>query len=513
MSFDMFESVSLDKVVSIDLKEKMNSLRSGCESRFTPEYGAFLNLPDNFDNNVTNWLGIDVATDISALRTKIMDSAQKMYNGIQYEDGSSTLGLKQISEWKINKDYKEQNIKQHAGYAAEVIGTTKENLVSEKNGTGIKTYRADDRPDLFSKNDQYVDKIRVDSTGKIEKVQVKFVGKDASECLNKLTQKKFDKYFNDGKVDKIEVPKDFYDGMKQQITEKINGLKEQLDAVQKKGKVEVAKKIEAQIDRYEKIDQMLEKSTVTSDEAIEAVKHPKRYTQKLFAKDTFAESHKAGMESAAFAVAITAAVSTIDDVSKVIDGEMTAQEAFVDVAKDVGISGGLAYGTTFISTAVANTMSASSHNLIQALGKSGVPAAVISFGVQSFDSVVDYANGTIDGKQLAYDLGENAAMVGGSAAGAAIAGAVVGSVVPGAGTAVGFCAGLVGGTIGCAIASEAYASAVTFGVDHAEVFAEKAQEMANKTVEIASEVVPEKVSNIIASINSFAVENHVPIQI
>ena len=76
--------------------------------------------------------------------------------------------------------------------------------------TGVKTYRADDRPDLFQKNDQYVDKIRVDSTGNIERIQVKFVGKDAAECLSKLTSKDFDKYFNDGKVDKMEVPKDYY---------------------------------------------------------------------------------------------------------------------------------------------------------------------------------------------------------------------------------------------------------------------------------------------------------------
>ena len=512
MTFDMFEAGGLD-TVKFDLQGKMTALRSGFESSLESKYDAFMKMPDSVDGNAAHWLGIDTAdaaADLAALRTEVMSSAQQMYNGITYEDGFKTLGLKDIGDWKVNKDYKAQNIKQHSGYAAEVIGTTKENLIAEKNGTGVKTYRADDRPDLFQKNDQYVDKIRVDSKGNMERVQVKFVGKNASECLSKLASKDFDKYFNHGKVDKMEIPKDYYDGMKSLIPDKISDLEKQLQRVQENGNTEAAQKIEAQIDRYNKIDQMIEQSTVSSDEAIEAVKHPKRYTQKLFAKDTFAESHKAGLESAAVAVTITAAVSTVDNVGKVMDGEITPQEAFIDVAKDTGVAGGVAYGTVFVSTAVSQTMSASSHQLIQSLGHSGVPAAVISFGVQSYDSVIDYATGEITGKELAYDLGENAAQVGGGIAGAALAGAAVGSIVPGAGTAVGFGVGLVGGMVGCAVASEAYASAVEFGAEHVDELADKAQEMANKTVDLAKEVVPDQVGNIVASINNFAAVNNLP---
>ena len=91
-------------------------------------------------------------------------------------------------------------------------------------------------------------------------------------------------------------------------------------------------------------------------------------------------------------------------------------------------------------------------------------------------------------QELAYDLGENAAQIGGGIAGAALAGAAVGSVVPGAGTVVGFGAGLVGGMVGCAVASEAYASAVEFGAENVDALADKAQEMANKTVDIAKKL-------------------------
>ena len=381
-------------------------------------------------------------------------------------------------------------------------------------GSGITSYRADDRPDLFQKNDQYVDKIRVNSKGEIvDRVQVKFVGKNASECLSKLVSPKYDKYFNDGMVDKMEIPKDYYDEMKAMIPDKISDLEKQLERVKEDGNTEAAKGIEAKIDRLQKVDQMIEQSTVSSDEAIYATKHPKRYAAKQFMENTFAESNKAGLESAKMAATITVAVSTVDNVSKVMDGELTVEEAVIDVAKDTGAAAGIAYGTAFVSSAVSQAMSASSHELIKSLGHSGIPAAVVSFGVQSFDSVVDYANGVIDGKELAYDLGENAVEVGGSMAGAAITGAVVGSVVPGAGTVVGFAAGMVGGMVGCAVASEAYQSAVEYGVENADVLAAKAHEMADHTIEIATEVVPDKVQNIAASINKFAALNNLPFSV
>lgn len=147
-------------------------------------------------------------------------------------------------------------------------------------------------------------------------------------------------------------------------------------------------------------------------------------------------------------------------------------------------------------------MSASGHALIVSLGQSGVPEAVVSFGVHSFDSIIDYAEGVIDGKQLAYDLGENAAMFGGEIAGNAVGFAIGGPAV-----------GMVGGMVGCAVASEAYASAVEFASEHVDELADKAQEMANKTVEIAKEVIPDKVNNIISSINDFASANNLPFKI
>ena len=515
MSFEKIEFSGLDGE-AFDLNVKKEFLGSELKSRYTQDYAVFQKMPEGVDGNISRWLDIrevaEESRNLYAIRPfSVMETAKQMYNGVDVGDGTMTLGLKEIHNWKINPDYYSQNIKQHAGYTAEVIGTAKENILADYKETGMKTFRADDRPDLFQRNDQYVDKIRLNSAGEIvDRIQVKFVGKDPADCLSKLTSKKYDKYFNDGRINKMEVPKDYYREIKELIPGKVSELEEQLQHVKESGKTDAANRIEARIERYQKIDQMLEQSTVTSDEAIYATQHPKRYVSKLFMENTFAESHKAGIENAAFAATITAATSTVDNVLKVMEGDITAQEAFVDTVKDTGAAGGLAYGTAFVSTAVSQAMSGSCHKLISSLGKAGIPAAVISFGVQSFDSVNDYANGIIDEKELAYDLGENAAQIGGSIAGAALAGAAVGSIVPGAGTAVGFATGLVGGMVGCAVASEAYVSAVEFGAEHAQIIADKAQEMAAHTIEIATEVIPDQVGNIVSSVNDFVSEFKLP---
>ena len=99
MTFDMFESGGLD-TVKFDLSGKMTSLHRGFESSIGATYDAFMDIPESVDGNVAHWLGIDTAdaaADLAAIRTEVMASAQQMYNGITYEDGFKTLGLKKFS--------------------------------------------------------------------------------------------------------------------------------------------------------------------------------------------------------------------------------------------------------------------------------------------------------------------------------------------------------------------------------------------------------------------------------
>ena len=149
--------------------------------------------------------------------------------------------------------------------------------------------------------------------------------------------------------------------------------------------------------------------------------------------------------------------------------------------------------------------------MIKSAAKLGVPGVIVSFGIDSYDSVKAFTTGEIDVFELAYDLGDSAASVAGSTAGAALAGATIGSVIPGAGTAVGAIAGMgvsvVGGMVGYAIASEAYASAVEMGSEGVEILADKAQEMAASVVESANIEFPDKIEDIKTALNNFAASN------
>lgn len=491
ISFDTIEQSTFG-ALKLDISAKLSVFNESFKSSMKPENGFYQSVDVDIDHNIASWLNANSPEKITPIRQSTFAITKAMYNGVEQNE-IKTRGLRDISKMKINLDFREQNIRQQSGFAAEVISTAKENLQAKIDGSDVVTYRADDLPDLFSKNDQYVDKVRINSKGDIvERVQTKFVGGNAAENFSKLMSPNFDKYFNEGKVDKIEIPSNYYDEIKTTlIPEKVAKLERQLERVTAEGKVEVAEGIQAKLERCKKIDSMLEKSTVSSDEARYARLHPKRYAAKLFVKDVVTAGHNAGVQSGLAAATLTLAMSTVENVKGYMNGDITAQEAFIDVAKDTGTAGGIGYGTAFLGTTVARGMSSSGHTLIRSLGKANLPAAVISFGIDSYDSIIDYAHGEIDGKELAVDLGESAVGTVGAMSGAAV-GAATGSIVPVVGTVVG---GLVGGMVGYAVATGAYATAIEVAQGGTEILVDKAEgiaEFATEAYAVVSEVTVER---------------------
>ena len=222
--------------------------------------------------------------------------------------------------------------------------------------------------------------------------------------------------------------------------------------------------------------------------------------------ERFGLAHEAGLESAKFAAAITCSVSAYENISSFIDGEIDGDDMVKNIVCDTCSAGGLAYGTTFVTEVVAQSMAASSSELISAVGSSGAPAMVVSFAVQSYGDISDFAQGKIDAVELAYNLGENAAEVGGGAGGALV-GAQIGMVAGPVGAVAG---SLVGGVVGCALASEAYATAVELGSDGVDRLGELVGDMASVTMEAAAEYVPDQLENVRGALNTFFEENSLP---
>jgi len=511
MTLDTIEKSGLD-AVRYDSNNKLSALHSGFESKLTPIGGQYYKLHNNIDNNIAQWLHLEPGSQIDIdVRGGMIDAVRDMYYGTE-ANGYRTLGLQEIHNWKRSGEYRDINTKQQAGFAAEVISTTKENLIAQNKGTGIITRRADDLPELYRKNDQYVDKVRFDPKGNVlETIQTKFVGNNGEECLSKLMTKKFDKYVFDGKVDKIEIPKDFYDEIRSNklIETKRLDIEKQLSRVKELGKTDVVQNLEHKLDKLNKLDSMLEGSTVTMQEAIDGVVHPQRVTAKLFA-DEVKEAVKAGNETAIksglVSAGITLAVSTVDNVSSFIDGEITAEEMVVDIVTETAAAGAIEYGSEIISTAVSHAMSKSSSTLISKVAGTSLPAAMVSFAVESYDCVTAYAKGEIDGAELAYELGDNAASIAGAMKGSAI-GATIGSVAGPVGSVAG---ALVGGVVGAAVASEIYATAVEIGAEGVELIAEKAETLAQNTVELFEEHLPDKLDVVKTAFSDFFNENNLP---
>lgn len=526
MRIDTIEASGIN-VEKVELTSHLRTLNKGFETSTKSIDGSYQNIDSSVDYNLQKMLGIEDSAVIASLHPTIMDSTKEMLYGVE-RNGFKTMGLTDLSKWKLDptSDYYYQNLKQQSGFSAEILSTYKENLAARAQGSDLTTYRADDLPELFPRNDQYVDKVRMNSDGQIvERIQTKFVGKNGKDWLSKMMSKDFEKYLDGKHVDKLECPKDYYDDVKAAIPEKISDLEKQLERVKADGKTDVAEGIQKKIDKLNKIDEMVEQSNTTTGEAMYARLHPKSAAAKIFATETVKLSNAEGLKSGALAAGITITVSTVDNVSAYLDGEITAEEMVKDIASETAAAGALGYGTQFISTAVSQTMRASSSQLIRTVGGSCLPAAAVSFAVESYDFISDFAQGEISGSELAYDLGENATAIAGGIKGAAVGasigtkvGAVVGTVAGPAGTAVGAAVGgvtgsIVGGVVGCVIASEVYATAVEFGAEHVEQIAEKAQEFADSTIEAVKEAVPEQLDNVKTAFNNFANSINLPIHV
>ena len=224
-------------------------------------------------------------------------------------------------------------------------------------------------------------------------------------------------------------------------------------------------------------------------------------------KTETAPMRDAGREQGIEAAKITFAISTVDNVILLYDGEITVDEMVTNIAKDTGKAGLYGYGAGFISETVAVGLNATGSEMLQSIAGSNAPAAFVSFAITSHGSIIEFAQGNIDGAELAYDLGNNAVGVTGSIVGAEY-GAVVGTaIMPGAGTVVG---GVVGGMIGYSVSTGAYKTALEYGSKGADVFATKAKEIGKATIEYAEENVPEKAADIKNAINQFATNNNLP---
>lgn len=369
------------------------------------------------------------------------------YEGFDHETGIALKrGLKDISKSKVNPQYREQNLKQQAGFSAEVKETARENADRILKKDGTRKVRTDD---IGRVNDPLYDHVELDANGNVipgSGSQMKFVGKNPKECLNKLMSGKYKKY-RDANVT-MEVPSDFYDGVCQEIDKNVADLNKQVEAAKRQGKMAVAKQKQAQIDDLKRTRQNLKKSRVSQSDAMEARKNPRLST----AKDIHRLSHDAGVNAAKYGAGIGGTISGLQNAICVLQGKKSPSEAFRDTAVTTGKAAANAYVTAYGSTAAIAVMRNASQSFVRTLSRTNLPAQIVSTAVTSADTIWQWMNGKVTGTECLEEMGENGFAISSSAAYAAAGQLLIPIPVVG---------GLVGGMVGYSLASACYGELMT----------------------------------------------------
>jgi hypothetical protein len=409
------------------------------------------------------------------------------YSGNDFETGQILKrSLKGISGSKVNPEYKDNNIQQQAGFSAEVEATSRKNAEYIISGEKKRRSRTDDigkqgygNTEIGGTNDQLYDLVDIDANGKAipgSATQSKFVGNGGSHTLDKLVSNKYQKYFDNDVP--IEVPSDYYDGIREAAAQRVEKLKKQIDRLEKDGtsnKIIAAKKKQQQKLEDIRDGKSIIKSNVSSTEAIFAREHPELAT----AKDIATVSNRAGVEAAKTGAIIAGGMSLIRNIVDVVKGDKEPDEAVLDVLKDTAGGVALSYGTTFAGSALAGAMKNAGEMVvengvkvlkpnipIQALGKTNLPGTIVTVALEAGKTLGKYFKGEIDGVECLTELGEkgtgmiSSAMFAtlGTTGAVAVFGksAVIGQLV----IPIPVIGGLIGGMVGYALSSACYGQLV-----------------------------------------------------
>lgn len=370
----------------------------------------------------------------------------KGYTGVDNETGQVLAkGLKGIAKGKVHPEFAENNIKQQAGFSAEVATTSRDNAEAIINKSSTRTFRSDDLPQ-YGKNHSVVDRVQV-LDGKIiegSQSQMKFVG-DQKKLFNDIT--KLDGKFARYRGVKLELPSEQFDGAAEYCKQHAEELRRKALNAEQKGKFDAAQHLKEQADNYDQLAENVADSGLTTEQAIFYREHPKIAT----ARDIAKTSHRAGMEGAKYGSIIGGCISVLTNAFAIAQEKKQLDEAVKDVAFDTGKAVAIGYSTAFTGSTIKGMMQQSQSQYARALSKTNAPTLALSVVISLGSSVKRFVAGEIDEAQLLEEIGEKGAGMLSSSMMAALGQIAI--PVPFVGAAV-------GGMIGYSLSSMFYQSAL-----------------------------------------------------
>ena len=372
----------------------------------------------------------------------------KGYTGIDNETGQVfAKGLADIAKHRVNADPAEaaKNIKQQAGYAAEVATTSRDNAEAIIARSKVRTMRSDDLPE-YGRNHNIVDRVQILDGHIIEgsQTQMKFVG-DRDQLLKNIAREdgKFARY----RGTKLELPSEQYEGAAQHCRKQAEQLRKNAQSAEQHGKPDVAVKLRREADNYDHLANDVRDSGMNTEQAIFYRKHPKIAT----AFDIARTSHGAGLQGAQYGAAIGGFISLLQNMLALANDEKDLGEAAKCIAIDTTKSAALGYGTAFAGSAVKGSMQQSGKQTVRAIAGSSAPAMAVTICLSLAGSVKRYVTGDITESQLLLEVGESGAGMLSGAMMAALGQMAIPIPVVGA---------AIGGMIGYTLSSLFYQSAL-----------------------------------------------------
>lgn len=374
----------------------------------------------------------------------------RVYNSAGNEIMIKKRSLEKISNYKINPDHADKNLKQQAGFAAEQVEEARRNKEAIRSGDKKRARTTDD---VGKVNDTVNDIVLVDENGNVihnSGVQVKFygIGKDGNYLV-------IDEFVNNETWDRYEqilVPKDQYDGAIEYADKKAAECRQNAQRYREQGKTDKANEQLKKAERFEKVKNRLRKSKLTYDEAMEARKN----TEKFVAKEVAGDCIKAGMESMKYAAIVGGVVAVAQNTVAVFNGEKNVGDAALDSINTTADSAFTGFFVGTAGSALKSLMHVSKNELVRRLGTTTAPTAIVTGVIDISKSLISFARGEIDTLGLFEQLGEKGVCSIASGIGAGLGGSL-GSLLGPAGTVIG---GIAGGMVSYAVCSAIYNSAV-----------------------------------------------------
>ena len=448
---------------------------------------------------------VRVATVLSANETvQRFGSANaeyvKGYRGIDNATGQRfAKGLVDIANHKVNEDprYATQNIKQQAGFSAEVATTSRDNAEAIISKSKVRTSRTDDLPQ-YGTNHNVVDRVQLIDGQVIDgsQSQMKFVG-NRNKLLDDIA--KDDGQFSRYRGTKLELPTEQYEGDRRYFLEEAKKLRERseqvasdpskasqaeklrlqadkleqragaadfqsesatdycrkqaqqrranADMAEAKGNSVAAAKLRREAENFDELAENVSDSGLTTEDAIFYRKHPGAATL----LDIGRTAHRAGLEGAKFGAIIGGSISVLQNCLALAQGEKEVAEAFQDIVTTTAMAGALGYTTAFAGSAIKGGMQQSGNQFVRQLANTSAPTLAINVCLSLGSSIKRFVTGEIDEAQLLVEVGEKGAGMLSSGMMAAVGQLAI--PVPFVGAAI-------GGMIGYTLSSMFYQSAL-----------------------------------------------------